>query len=88
MLPDRVNLKPFDRLEPGRHPRRPQIASVNGFVSGLIELIAIALGPFTSDTNSELVPNNWHVEHAFKAAVVVVSDIDGGHGFPLIGRLC
>ncbi len=48
----------------------------------------MTLRPFAGNTDIEAIIDNWNVDHAFKAAISIVSNIGGCHRFKLIGWFC
>src|SRR6185437_8195416 len=75
-------------MQQQRYATRPQIAAVDAVIGQFVVGVTSALGPYAGDAQVEWIADERDVEHAFHTAVVVISDIERGHRFVTIRRLC
>ena len=75
MLPHNPCLEILNRMKAERDTTRPQIASIQSLPRRFVERVAISLGPFAGNTEVQSVVDQWQIDHAFKPAFAIVSDI-------------
>ncbi len=87
VFPDEIGLQLVDGFPTDGDTARPQIAAVDALICKRIEGIALTLGPFTGKADIEAVVDDGNVQHAFEAALAIVSEFGARHRFELIGWL-
>src|SRR6185437_4326329 len=86
MFPDEIYLHALNRLESECDARGPEVTAIDGLAGDFIEAVTIALRPFARDAQIGAVVHYRNIDHAFVAAVVIITPVSREHGFELIRR--